>query len=163
MSQKRRRETYFDELSPSASPLLSPLPLPATLALFVVCGTTFGVPVVCTLSTPSVAVTSREEGVSVNCEFTLICGSGSDDEAGEDEESDEAGVEAESRGDVGVEESEEEGEEETAEAEVILDEENPIDVLLPTDEVAAEDVADEDEEAPAPAGGNLSSDPLTSS
>jgi hypothetical protein len=42
---------------------------------------------------------------------------------------------------------------------VILDEEDPIDVLLPTDELAAEDVADEDEEAPAPApaGGNLSS------
>ena len=111
---------------------------------------------VCTLSTPSVAVTNREEGVSLNCEFTFICESEPDDDAEEDE-SDGDAVEAESRGDVGVEESEEEGEEETAEAEVILDDEDPIDVLLPTDEVAAEDVADEDEEAPAPAGGNLSS------
>jgi hypothetical protein len=68
-------------------------------------------------------------------------------------------VEAESRGDVGAEESEEVEDEEMADAEVILDEEDPIDVLLPTDELAAEDVADEDEEAPAPApaGGNLSS------
>jgi hypothetical protein len=100
-------------------------------------------------------VTNREEGVSVNCELTLICES--DPEADdEDEESDEARVEAESRGDVGVEE-EEEGEDEIAEAEVILDEEDPIDVL-PTDAglEEAEDDA-EDEEAPAPAGGNLSS------
>jgi hypothetical protein len=103
-------------------------------------------------------VTNREEGVSVNCELTLICES--DPEADdEDEESDGAGVEAESRGDVGAEESEEVEDEEMADAEVILDEEDPIDVLLPTDELAAEDVADEDEEAPAPApaGGNLSS------
>jgi hypothetical protein len=65
-------------------------------------------------------------------------------------------VEAESRGDVGVEE-EEEGEEEIAEAEVILDEDDMVE-LLPTDDAAeeAEDEA-EDEEAPAPAGGNLSS------
>jgi len=156
MGQKRRRGAYFEDLSPSASPLLYPPPLPATLALFVVCGTTFGVPVVCTLSTPSVAVTSREEGVSVNCEFTLIWESEPDDDAEEDE-SDGDAVEAESRGEVGVEESEVTEEEEIAEAEVILDEEDPIDVLLPTDEVAAEDVADEDEEAPAPEGGNLSS------
>jgi hypothetical protein len=100
-------------------------------------------------------VTNREEGVSVNCELTFICES--DPEADdEDDESDGDAVEAESRGDVGVEE-EEEGEEEIAEAEVILDEEDPIDVLLPSVELAAEDVADEDEEAPAPAGGNLSS------
>jgi hypothetical protein len=100
-------------------------------------------------------VTNREEGVSVNCELTFIWES--DPEADdEDEESDGARVEAESRGDVGVEEEEEE-EEEIAEAEVILDEEDPIDVLLPTVGLAAEDVTDEDEEAPPPAGGNLTS------
>jgi hypothetical protein len=102
-------------------------------------------------------VTNREEGVSVNCELTFICES--DPEADdEDEESDGAGVEAESRGDVGVRESEEE-DEEIAEAEVILDEEDPIDVL-PTDaglEEAEDEVEDGGAPAPAPAGGNLSS------
>lgn len=66
-------------------------------------------------------------------------------------------MEAESRGDVGVEEEEEE-EDEIAEAEVILEED--ILELLPTDNVAEEaEDEDEDEEAPAPApaGGNLSS------
>jgi hypothetical protein len=105
-------------------------------------------------------VTNRGEGVSVNCEFTFICES--DPEADdEDEESDGAGVEAESRGDVGVDVSEVTEEEEIAEAEVILDDEGMV-VLLPTDELAADDAADEDEEAPAPAGGNLSSAPLIS-
>jgi hypothetical protein len=99
-------------------------------------------------------VTNREEGVSVNCEFTLICES--DPEADdEDEESDGARVEAESRGDVGVGEEEVEGEE-IAEAEVILEED--ILELLPTDDWL-EEAEDEDEDAgaPAPAGGNLSS------
>jgi len=67
-------------------------------------------------------------------------------------------VDAESRGDVGVDVSDEE-EEVTAEAEVIVDEEE-MGVLLPTDAAVVE-VADEDEAeeagAPAPAGGNLSS------
>jgi len=64
-------------------------------------------------------------------------------------------VDAESKGDVGVDVSDEE-EEVTAEAEVMVDEE--MGVLLPTD-AAGEEVADEDEAeeagAPAPAGGNL--------
>jgi hypothetical protein len=110
-----------------------------------------------------VAVTNREVGVSVNCEFTFICDSESDDGADEDE-ADEVGVEAESRGDVGVEESEEvEEEEEIAEAEVILDDEEIVE-LLPT-VVGLEEAEDEDgdEEAPAPAGGNLSSAALRSS
>jgi hypothetical protein len=155
-----RGGTYFEELSPSASPLASPLPPTPTLALFVVCGTTFGVPVVCTLSTPSVAVTSREVGVSVNCEFTFICESESvTDEDADDDVSDEAAVEPESTGDVGVDTEEEE---EIADAEVILDEE--VVVLLPTDdglEEAGDEDGDEEEEAPAPAGGNLSSASLT--
>lgn len=65
-------------------------------------------------------------------------------------------MEAESRGDVGVDVSDEE--EVTAEAEVMVDEEE-MGVLLPTDAVG-EEVADEegaeDAGAPAPAGGNLS-------
>ena len=64
-------------------------------------------------------------------------------------------MDAESKGDVGVDVSDEE-EEVTAEAEVMVDEE--MGVLLPTD-AAGEEVADEDEAeeagAPAPAGGNL--------
>lgn len=121
----------------------------------VVCGTTFGTPVVCTLPRPSVAVTIREEGVSVNCEFTLICES----ESGADEdvdESDGGAVDAESKGDVGVDVSDDEVNEEIAEAEVMVDEEEIVE-LLSTDNAAEEEEGEaEDEGVPEPAGGNLS-------
>lgn len=61
---RRDRSTYFEEVSPSPSPLASALP--PTLPPCVVCGTTLGVPVVRTLSTPSVAVTCLDDCVSVN-------------------------------------------------------------------------------------------------
>jgi len=167
-SKSRRKErTYFEELSPSASPLDSPLP--PTLPLLVVCGTTFGTPVVCTLPRPSVAVTIREEGVSVNCEFTLICESepGADKEADESDEdvdeSDEGVVDAEPVSEMGVGTEEEEVEEEIAEAEVMVDEEE-MEELLSTDDAAEEEEDKAEEEgAPAPAGGNLSSAPPLSS
>ena len=111
-------------------------------------------------------MTSREEGVSVNCEFTLICESESDEDAVEDgsedevSESDEGAVDMESESEVGVGMSDEEVEEEIAEAEVMVDDEEMVE-LLSTDD-AAEEEGDEAEEegVPAPAGGNLSSAPL---
>ena len=102
-------------------------------------------------------------GVSVNCEFTLICESesGADKEANESDEdvdeSDGGAVDAESKGEVGVDVSDDEVEEEIAESEVVVDDEEMVE-LLSTDAAAEEEEDEaEDEGDPAPAGGSLSS------
>jgi len=65
-------------------------------------------------------------------------------------------VDAESKGDVGVDVSDDEVNEEIAEAEVMVDEEEIVE-LLSTDNAAEEEEGEaEDEGVPEPAGGNLS-------
>jgi hypothetical protein len=108
-----------------------------------------------------VAVTDREVAVSVNCEFTLICDSEaeadtSDAEDADEDPPDEVRVYAESSVVLAVEEDRgsDEEEDEIADAEVILDAEEEILVLLAADD-AALDEAEVEPEAAAPAGGNL--------